>query len=82
MSDLTTHAKFIHSVLKGAVKFDDDRITRSWKRCLDDYRLDPSDPQDPVVVDRGELLERQERVAEVLSIAKIEMANLYRQVGQ
>ena len=37
MPDLTSsHAKFIHSVLKGAVKLDDDRITRSWKRCLDD----------------------------------------------
>ena len=82
MPDLTsTHAKFIHSVLKGAVKLDDDRITRSWKRCLDDYRLDPAKPQDPVVVDRSELLERQERIAEVLSIAKIEMANLYQQLA-
>ncbi len=82
MPDLiSTHAKFIHSVLKGAVKLDDDRITRSWKRCLDDYRLDPANPQDPVVVDRSELLERQERVSEVLSIAKIEMANLYQQLA-
>ncbi|MGH8753313.1 MAG: GAF domain-containing protein, partial [Burkholderiales bacterium] len=82
MPDLiSTHAKFIHSVLKGAVKLDDDRITRSWKRCLDDYRLDPAKPQDPVVVDRSELLERQERIAEVLSIAKIEMANLYQQLA-
>ncbi|HMK14644.1 MAG TPA: sigma-54-dependent Fis family transcriptional regulator [Burkholderiales bacterium] len=82
MPDLiSTHAKFIHSVLKGAVKLDDDRITRSWKRCLDDYRLDPAKPQDPTVVDRSELLERQERVADVLSIAKIEMANLYQQLA-
>jgi len=81
MSDLTTHAKFIHSVLKGAVKFDDARVVRSWKRCLDDYRLDPANSQDPVVVDRGELLERQERISEVLSIAKIEMANLYQQLA-
>jgi len=82
MPDLiSTHAKFIHSVLKGAVKLDDDRITRSWKRCVDDYRLDSANPQNPVVVDRSELLERQERIADVLSIAKIEMTNLYQQLA-
>ena len=82
MSDLVaTHAKFIHSVLKGAVKVDDERITRSWRRCLDDYRLDPASTQNPVVLDRAELIERQERMADVLSIAKIEMSNLYQQLA-
>ncbi|HSS47185.1 MAG TPA: sigma-54-dependent Fis family transcriptional regulator [Burkholderiales bacterium] len=82
MSDLiTTHAKFIHSVLKGAVKIDDERITRSWRRCIDDYHLDPASTRDPVVVDRSELIERQERMADVLSIAKIEMTNLYQQLA-
>ncbi|MGH8751715.1 MAG: sigma-54-dependent Fis family transcriptional regulator [Burkholderiales bacterium] len=82
MSDLiTTHSKFIHSVLKGAVKIDDERITRSWRRCLDDYRLDPASTRDPVVVDRSELILRQESMADVLSIAKIEMANLYQQLA-
>ena len=48
---------------------------------MDDYRLDPANSQDPVVVDRGELLERQDRISEVLSTAKIEMANLYQQLA-
>jgi transcriptional regulator of acetoin/glycerol metabolism len=68
-------------LLKGAVKIDDELITRSWRRCLVDYRLDPASTRDPVVVDRGELIERQERMANVLSIAKIEMANLYQQLA-
>ena len=58
-----------------------NRITRSWIRCLNDYNLDPGACVDPEVVAPVELRERQERLAEVQEVAKVEMANLYQQLA-
>ena len=57
------------------------RITQSWIRCLDEYRLDPGTCAEPEIVPPGELRERQERLADVQAVAKIEMANLYQQLA-
>ena len=56
-------------------------ITDSWIRCIRDYDLDPATVSEPYVVDRLELLERQGRLAHVLSAAKVEMANLFQQIA-
>ncbi|WP_158643043.1 sigma-54-dependent Fis family transcriptional regulator [Pseudoduganella lurida] len=56
-------------------------ITRSWVRCLHEYRLDPGSRGEPQVVDPAELRERQERLAGVQAVAKVEMANLYQQLA-
>jgi transcriptional regulator of acetoin/glycerol metabolism len=58
-----------------------NRITQSWIRCLDEYRLDPGTCAEPEVVPPSELLERQERLADVQAVAKVEMANLYQQLA-
>ena len=58
-----------------------NRITRSWIRCLNEYQLDPGACVDPEVVAPVELRERQERLAEVQEVAKVEMANLYQQLA-
>jgi len=57
------------------------RITESWIRCLDEYRLDPGTCAEPEVVPAAELRERQERLADVQAVAKVEMANLYQQLA-
>ncbi|GGZ09649.1 sigma-54-dependent Fis family transcriptional regulator [Pseudoduganella plicata] len=57
------------------------RITRSWIRCLNEYQLDPGACVEPQVVAPVELRERQERLAEVQEVAKVEMANLYQQLA-
>jgi transcriptional regulator of acetoin/glycerol metabolism len=57
------------------------RITQSWIRCLDEYRLDPGTCTEPEVVPSAELRERQERLADVQAVAKVEMANLYQQLA-
>jgi transcriptional regulator of acetoin/glycerol metabolism len=57
------------------------RITQSWIRCLDEYKLDPGTCAEPEVVPPAELQERQERLANVLAVAKVEMANLYQQLA-
>jgi len=58
-----------------------NRITRSWIRCLNEYQLDPGACVDPEVVAPVELRERQERLAGVQEVAKVEMANLYQQLA-
>ncbi len=58
-----------------------NRITQSWIRCLDEYRLDPGTCAEPEVVSAAELHERQERLADVQAVAKVEMANLYQQLA-
>jgi transcriptional regulator of acetoin/glycerol metabolism len=58
-----------------------NRITQSWIRCLDEYRLDPGTCAEPEVVSPVELQERQERLSDVQAVAKVEMANLYQQLA-
>jgi transcriptional regulator of acetoin/glycerol metabolism len=58
-----------------------NRITQSWIRCLNEYRLDPGTCAEPEVVAPIELQERQERLADVQAVAKVEMANLYQQLA-
>jgi transcriptional regulator of acetoin/glycerol metabolism len=58
-----------------------NRITQSWIRCLDEYRLDPGTCTEPEVVPSAELRERQELLADVQAVAKVEMANLYQQLA-
>jgi len=58
-----------------------NRITQSWIRCLNEYQLDPGACNDPEVVSPGELRARQERLADLQTVAKVEMANLYQQLA-
>lgn len=56
-------------------------ITASWARCLNDYQLDPDSGADPSVVGHAELQERQENLADLRTVAEVEMANLYQQLA-
>ena len=79
------HVKRVHSVVHGRIGADrigsGNRITRSWIRCLNEYQLDPGTCAEPEVVAPSELQERQERLADVQAVAKVEMANLYQQLA-
>ncbi|WP_332876050.1 sigma-54-dependent Fis family transcriptional regulator [Massilia sp. S19_KUP03_FR1] len=56
-------------------------ITKSWVRCLNDYRLDPDSHHDPEVVSHIELQARQDGLADLRTVAEAEMANLYQQLA-
>lgn len=58
-----------------------NRITQSWIRCLNEYKLDPGACNDPEVVSPADLRARQERLADLQTVAKVEMANLYQQLA-
>jgi len=79
------HVKRVHSVVHDRIGSDrigsGNRITRSWIRCLNEYQLNPDSCAEPEVVAPSELQERQERLADVQAVAKVEMANLYQQLA-
>ncbi|MCC4619158.1 sigma-54-dependent Fis family transcriptional regulator [Xanthomonas cassavae CFBP 4642] len=56
-------------------------LSRSWRRCLDDYALLPEATPEPLVHDALHVRERQQRLGEVLRIARVEMENLYEQIA-
>ena len=82
------HVKHVRSVVQNRMDrqtvsavVGGSRITESWIRCLNDYQLDPDSRDDPEVVSHTELQERQESLADLRSVAEVEMANLYQQLA-
>ena len=80
-----SHIRHVNSVVQqrpdSGQQIIDSPITRSWIRCFNEYRLEPDHRVDPVLVERSELQDRQERLSDVLTFAKPEMANLYQQLA-
>jgi transcriptional regulator of acetoin/glycerol metabolism len=56
-------------------------ISSSWKRCVNEYRLDPVVEREPTIVDARILQERKKCLGSLLSIAQVEMANLHQQIA-
>ncbi|NMM04739.1 sigma-54-dependent Fis family transcriptional regulator [Polaromonas sp.] len=57
-------------------------VTDSWIRCSNEFKLDPTLPGELYVVERQELLSRQQQLSSVLRAAKCEMATLYQQIAR
>ncbi|MDH3637442.1 MAG: sigma-54-dependent Fis family transcriptional regulator [Gammaproteobacteria bacterium] len=78
------HAKFVYAMVEGKANPDtmiNRQIVYSWKRCLVDYGLTPSDNPDPYVLSRAQITERQDRADQLLQLGRVEMANLYQQIA-
>ncbi len=58
-----------------------DIVTRSWGRCVHDYRLHPDQPHEPTVIARSALQERRERIGDVIECARHEMSTLFEQLA-
>ncbi|MCE3026640.1 sigma-54-dependent Fis family transcriptional regulator [Salinicola sp. DM10] len=56
-------------------------IQRSWRRCVDDYRLDPSRPQPVRVLTQEALVDSREPVDELLYVARAGVDQLFAQVA-
>lgn len=80
---LASHVDRIHAAVGDARKSEniEEYISRSWRRCLLDYKLDPSEKHNAAVITDQELRERRERSAILLPLASAEMTNLYEQVA-
>ena len=60
---------------------DDPAIARSWRRCLEQHRLDPARPDAPCVIEHPRLAERREPLHNVIAIARWQMNSLHQQLG-
>ncbi|MCQ9615841.1 sigma 54-interacting transcriptional regulator [Paenalcaligenes niemegkensis] len=78
------HARRIRQILeKGQFSPSDvsDVVLNSWRRCMEDYGLNPEHSQAPPVLTRSEFLERQDHAAQLLYEASQEMELLYHQLA-
>ena len=53
----------------------------SWRRCLEDFKLDPARDYEPTVVDHGRLRLLQDEHEDLVQIARAEMDSLYEQIA-
>ena len=77
------HPQHIYAIVSGKDTTSpvDSIISNSWRRCVNDYGLDPMKKQAPALVDTQQLREQQERLGRMLPIARAEMANLHQQIA-
>ncbi|MEC5344602.1 sigma-54-dependent Fis family transcriptional regulator [Brenneria populi] len=59
----------------------DQRIRESWRRCVDDYGLDPCRMQDARILTTGELRAHQENLEEFRRIAHHGIERLFHQIA-
>ena len=69
------------TVQNGVHEQGSDAITRSWSRCLNEYRLHPDHPRKPAIIESAALESRRERKADVIDCARYEMTTLYQQLA-
>lgn len=80
---LARHRELVLSIASGECRDEriDHRISESWRRCIREYGLDPTDSPAPVVVAPADLRDLRQRAEPLLSIARVEMTNLYQQIA-
>jgi len=79
----TSHAsRILHVVQNGLQPAGiEPHVTRSWYRCLREYRIEPSAPRQSTVLNSQSLKELQQRMGELLPVARAEMESLYEQIA-
>src|SRR3954451_13355918 len=75
------HAERIMAMVQSGAHESGDAITRSWSRCLNEYRLHPDRPREPAIIEGAVLEARRERRADVIDCARYEMTTLYQQLA-
>ena len=78
-----SHATRIMHVVQGGLKPAgiDPHVTRSWNRCIKEYGIDPSARRQSAVLDPMSVRDLQQRMGELLRIARAEMETLYEQIA-
>src|ERR1700691_4724457 len=83
MNLATSHAsRILHVVQNGLQPAGiEPHVTRSWYRCLREYRIEPSAPRQSTVLSSQSLKNLQQRMGELLPVARAEMESLYEQIA-
>ncbi len=80
---MTSHASRIIKIVESGLQPAgiEPLVTRSWHRCLREYGIEPSTPRQNNVLNPQILKESQERLGELLPVARAEMESLYEQIA-
>lgn len=75
------HVREIERAAQGLAVNRDATVIQSWRRCLDDYRLDPGRLCEAVIVPGERLKEHRQQSEELVAIARSGLERLYGQVA-
>ena len=77
------HGSRIIRVVEGGLQPEDiePHVTRSWRRCLMEYGIEPSAPRQNAVLVPQAVRELQQHMGELLPVARAEMESLYEQIA-
>jgi sigma-54 dependent transcriptional regulator, acetoin dehydrogenase operon transcriptional activator AcoR len=80
---VTSHASRIIQVVERGLQPAgiEPLVTRSWHRCLREYGIEPSTPRQNNILNPQSVKELQERLGELLPVARAEMESLYEQIA-
>src|SRR5271156_3048650 len=79
----TSHASRIFNVVQSGLKPAgiEPHVTRSWQRCVKEFGIEPSTPRRNSVLDPQNVRDAQQRMGELLRVARAEMESLYEQIA-
>ncbi len=79
----TSHASRIFKVVEGGLQLAgiEPHVTRSWHRCLREYGIEPLAPRQIAMLSPASVRELQQRMGELLPVARAEMESLYEQIA-
>lgn len=80
MSDLE-HLREIDQVLSGRKIERDGFVTQSWRRCVEQYGMDPAKPSPAHIVTETRLREHVEQSERLITIARSGLDSLFRQIA-
>ena len=80
---VTNHASHIIHVIESGLQPAgiEPLVTRSWYRCLREYGIEPSAPRQSNILNTQSVKELQQRLGELLPVARAEMESLYEQIA-
>jgi len=79
-----SHCAHIHEIERtcmGAASERDELVIESWRRCVQQHRLDPAQSCEAYIVPDGQLREHRQQSEELISIARSGLEQLFLQVA-
>ena len=78
---ISNHVREVRQVASGEITRRDPLIAESWRRCVDDYGLDPVELKEAYIVPDRQLREHRERLEALIRTARYGLEVLYKQVA-
>lgn len=75
------HVHEIDRVLSGSPSGRDEVVAQSWRRCVEEYGLDPARPSPAHIVTETQLREHREQSERLIAIARSGLEALFRQIA-